>query len=161
MPGRVFQLNIKPLIGEEPGLPKLPVDSALLTPAGFAGDYNRYRQEKKSGSPDMAVLVMPLETLQDLAKEGWPVKPGDIGENITTSGLAYADFSVGKKFRVGESAIIEISEPCTPCATLKALPYVGAEKITGFIRLMMGRRGWYARVLEKGLIHKDDVIAPV
>ena len=160
MPGRVFQLNIKPLIGVEPGLPKLPVDSALLTKAGFEGDYNRYRQEKKSGSPAMAALVMPLETLEDLSKEGWPVKPGDIGENITTSGLAYSDFSIEKKFKVGASAVIEISEPCIPCATLKALPYVGPEKISEFIRLMLGRRGWYARVLAEGVVGRGDVIAP-
>lgn len=161
MPGRVVQLNVKPLKGEEPGLPKLPVKSALLTAAGFEGDFNRYRQEKKSGSPDMAVLVMPMETLEELNAEGWPIKPGDIGENITTSGIAYGDFAPGKKFKVGAAALIEISKPCDPCATLKHLPYVGPQKVTEFIRLMLGRRGWYARVLTEGLVNANDAITQV
>lgn len=155
--GRIVQINVKPLTGEEAGLPKRPVESAQLTAAGFVGDYNRYRQEKKAGSPDMAVLVMPIETLRELEQEGWPVRPGDIGENITSAGIAYADFSPGSKFKIG-SAQIQISEPCTPCRTLGRLPYVGPAKTARFIKTMLGRRGWYARVLEEGHVRAGDAI---
>lgn len=160
MKGTVFQLNVKPQVPGEVGLPKHPVDSVRLTAKGFDGDYNRYRQEKKNGTPDMAVLLMPLETLREIEKDGWPVKPGDIGENITTLGLAYSDFPVGSRFQIGQ-AQIQISEPCTPCKTLGHLPYVGAEKAPVFIKAMLGRRGWYARVIKEGVIRKGDAIEPL
>ncbi len=159
MSGRVVQLSVKPLTETEPGLPKRPVTSARLSSAGFEGDFNRYRQEKKAGSPNMAVLVMPLETLAELKKEGWPIEPGDIGENITSSGIAYGEFSPGKRFRVG-GAVIEISEPCVPCSTLRHLPYVGPGKVAEFVKIMLGRRGWYARVVEEGRVQQGDLIEP-
>lgn len=48
------------------------------------GDFNLYRHEQKNDSPRQALLIMPLEMIQHLNEEGWEIKPGDIGENITT-----------------------------------------------------------------------------
>ncbi len=155
--GRVLRVHVKPSTPGEPGLPKRAVPSARLTAEGFDGDFNRYRQESKAGSPGMAVLLMPAETLTELRALGWPIQPGDIGENITTEGLAYAGFAVGRRFKVGGAAL-EISEPCAPCKTLGHLPFVGKEKITEFTKVMLGRRGWYARVIEEGLVSEGDAI---
>ncbi len=155
--GRVLQLNVKPRVPGEPGLPKKPVASSYLSVEGFAGDYNRYRQERKSASPDMAVLLIPVETLRELETEGWPMRPGDLGENITCEGLPYAAFEVGTRARVGE-AVIQVALPCTPCKTLGHLPYVGPSKVSEFVKAMAGRRGWYARVLSPGLVRPGDAV---
>ena len=155
--GRVLQLNRKSQTPGERGLPKVPVDEARVTLAGVEGDFNVYRHEVSHDDPAMAVLVVPFETLQELNREGWPVRPGDLGENITSVGVGYQEFAPGRRFRVGR-ALLEVTKPCTPCDNLYGLPYVGAARGPEFLRVTLGRRGWYAKVLEEGRVRTDDPI---
>ena len=155
--GRVHSLNVKPKVPGERGLPKQPVASVEVTANGVVGDFNRYRTEAKGGTPDMAVLIMPLETLNEIQADGWPVEPGHIGENITTTGIRYADLPPGTRVRIGES-VLEITEACEPCVNLGHLPYVGRVRTVEFIRTMIGRRGWYARVIRPGVVNTGDAV---
>ena len=161
MNGRVHQIHLKPKTGSERGLPKLPVPSAFVTRTGLAGDFNRWRHENFNGDPDMAVLLLPFETLRQLNQEGWPVRPGDIGENITTDGVDYDAFRIGDKYKIGKQLLVEISKACQPCKNLYLLPYVGVEKGPLFLRAMLGRRGWYARVLQEGPVQVGDELIQV
>ena len=155
--GTVFRLHRKPETGEERGLPKHAVPEVFLTPAGLEGDFNRYRHEEKHDDPDMAVLLEPLETLEGLRREGWPIGPGDIGENITTSGISYDELLPGRIVEVGEARLV-ISKACTPCENLYLLPYVGPSRGPEFLKTMLERRGWYARVLRPGRVRVGDPI---
>lgn len=105
----------------------------------------------------MALLIVPRETLADLVREGWPVRPGDLGENITTEGIPYATFRPGLRFRAGE-VVFEVSKPCTPCDNLYLLPYVGPARGPEFLKVMLDRRGWYARVVREGRVRSGDRI---
>jgi MOSC domain-containing protein YiiM len=158
--GRVHRINVKPQTPGERGLPKKPVDSVLVTKAGLVGDFNLYRQDKLHGDPDSAVLLMPLETILELNSEGWPVKVGDLGENFTTTGIPYSRFSPRKAFRLG-GTIVEVSRACDPCKNLFLLPYVGTSKGPDFLRVMLGRRGWYARVRTEGRVRGGDPVEEV
>lgn len=157
MSGRIYQINVKRATPGERGLPKRPVESVKVTRAGLLGDYNVYRQAKHNGDPDSAVLLMPLETISQLNSEGWPVKPGDLGENFTTTGISYDRFSPGKAFRLG-GVTVEISRACDPCKNLYLLPYVGDAKGPHFLKIILGRRGWYARVKTEGQVKKGDAV---
>ncbi len=157
MKSRVFQINIKPQTGYERGLPKSPVSFARVTKNGLEGDYNRYRTEELASDPDQAVLIFTLEMIRELNDEGWPIRPGDIGENITMEGLDYGLLSPGNVYEIGD-AIVEITKPCAPCRNLAILPYVGAGKQKEFIGTLVGRRGWYARVVREGMISQGDMI---
>ncbi len=160
MRGRVHQINRKPQTQGERGLPKAPVESALITLRGLEDDFNRYRHERKHDDPDSALLLMPLETLHELNGEGWPLKPGDIGENVTTAGIPYHGFAPGRSFRIG-GAEVQVSKACDPCTNLYLLPYVGEVQGPRFLKVMMGRRGWYARVLKEGSVRKGDPIVEI
>jgi MOSC domain-containing protein YiiM len=149
MHGRVVQLNLKPKEGRSRGLPKRPVAELTITPDGIEGDYNRWRTEKASGDPDQAVLLLNEEILAALRSEGWPVQPGDLGENVTLAGLPAHALQVGAIVRLGD-AVLELSKACDPCTVLYNLPYVGVERGAEFLRVMRGRRGWFARVLRGG-----------
>ena len=151
---KLFQINVKPNTANEHGIPKTSVTSAVLSKSGLEGDYNNYRTIKKNRNPDMAVLLYPIETIRELNKEGWPIKPGDLGENFTITGISHSHFSPNQKYQIGES-LIEISFECDPCQNLSVLPYVGKTKINEFIKTLMYRRGWYARVLKEGLIEQN------
>jgi MOSC domain-containing protein YiiM len=153
----VRQINVKSLTEGERGLPKRPVDSAFISFAGVQGDFNVYRHEKRKDDPDSALLIMPIEKIRELNSEGWPIKPGDLGENLTTSGVPYDSFEIGKTFTAGE-VTFQISRACDPCDNLFLLPYVGRSKGPEFLKTMLGRRGWYARVLKEGRVRAQDQI---
>ncbi|MFZ0890842.1 MAG: MOSC domain-containing protein [Thermoplasmata archaeon] len=153
-------MNRKPELPEEHGLPKAAVAEARVFKRGLDGDFNRFRHEEKRDDPGMAILIIPVETIEELNHEGWPVRPGDLGENITSQGVAYDDFTPGGKFQIGDVQL-EIVKPCTPCTNLYLLPYVGEKRGPEFLRVTLGRRGWYARVLEEGSIHVGDSIRPI
>ncbi|MBT5748854.1 MAG: MOSC domain-containing protein [Candidatus Marinimicrobia bacterium] len=151
----IVQINIKPKILSEHGLPKTPVTSVTLSKSGLEGDYNNFRTLKKDQNPDMAVLVYPIETIHELNNEGWPIMPGDLGENFTLSGIPHSHLSHNQQYQIGE-CIIEISFECDPCRNLSVLPYIGETKINEFIKTLMQRRGWYARVIKEGVVSTGD-----
>ena len=162
MQGRLVQLNLKPREGRSRGLPKRAVSQLTIAAEGVKGDYNRWRTEKANGDPDQAVLLLSEEILAGLQAEGWPVQPGDLGENVTVAGLPPDALRVGAIVRLGD-AVLEISKACDPCTILYTLPYVGVERGPEFLRVMQGRRGWYARVLQGGTVRTNvpvDVTAP-
>ena len=157
---KIHQINVKPNRANEHGIPKTSVISAILSKSGIESDYNNYRTIKKDQNPDMAVLVYPIETIHELNDEGWPIMPGDMGENFTISGIPHSHFSPNQQYQIGES-LIEISFECDPCQNLSALPYVGKTKILEFIKTLMHRRGWYARVLKEGLIVQNCIVKQI
>ena len=162
MRGRVVQLNLKPKEGRARGLPKRAASRLNITAEGVEGDYNRWRTEKANGDPDQAVLLLSEEMLAGLQAEGWPVQPGDLGENVTVAGLPPDALRNGAVVRLGD-VVLEVSKPCDPCTVLYTLPYVGVERGPEFLRIMLGRRGWYARVLQGGTVRKNmpaDVTEP-
>ena len=155
---KIFQINIKPNTINERGIPKVEVDNVFVSQNGVHGDFNNFRANKKKNDINMAVLLLDKKVIDDLNDEGWPVSPGDLGENITTAGLNQNELYPGNKIKIG-NAIIEISFICEPCSTLSILPYIGSEKIKIFIKTLVQRRGWYAKVLVPGQIRKNDLIS--
>jgi len=160
MIGKVYQINQKPKTIGEVGLPKIKVDNTMITLSGIKGDYNNFRKIKKNNDPNMSILILCMDVIDELNKEGWPVKPGDLGENITITGINYDDLAPKQKYYI-DSALIEITLICDPCSSLKVLPYIGNKRINDFIKTMMNRRGWYAKVLKVGKIKQGSLITPV
>ncbi|MEC7760254.1 MAG: MOSC domain-containing protein [Candidatus Neomarinimicrobiota bacterium] len=150
MSASVIQISVKPDTPGEVGLPKMPVDQVWVKKEGLEGDYNRARM-KKGNDPDKAVMIISTDILDQLNQEGWPVKPGDVGENLTITNIDYKKIAAGQKYLIGE-AEIEISFICEPCTNLYKLPYVGTQRGPEFMAAIMNRRGWYARVLKEGLV---------
>ena len=148
--GSLLQINAKPRSAGHPGLPKQSCPSLQITVAGVEGDYNYYRARKLKHDPAQAVLIVTEEVLLRLNAEGWPVKLGDLGENLTVR-VAESSLVPGSRVEVGE-VVMEVSLACDPCQELYTLPFVGQEKGAAFLRTMVGLRGWYARVLAEGTV---------
>lgn len=162
--GFVYQISVKPDTPGECGLPKKEVPSARVTVQGVEGDANHYRFKKINQAvvADRAVLLIPSEILDDLNAEGdWGLKPGDLGENITTKGIPYNAFAPGKHLRIGAELEIRIHSEATPCGNLRQI----SKKISGnyqdFKKTLEGRRGWYARVVTEGTINKHESIEEI
>jgi len=155
--GRVLQLSVKAETPGEFGLPKRAVPELFVSADGAAGDFNRYRTETLDGDRDQALLLMTQDLLDTLRLEGWPVERGDLGENLTLGGVPESSLAPGVRLRLGQVEL-QISKACDPCTETYSLPYVGPERGPAFVRALVGRRGWYARVLQEGRL---DLGTPV
>eukprot|EP00747_Dinoflagellata_sp_TGD_P028439 gnl/TRDRNA2_/TRDRNA2_133272_c0_seq1.p1 gnl/TRDRNA2_/TRDRNA2_133272_c0~~gnl/TRDRNA2_/TRDRNA2_133272_c0_seq1.p1 ORF type:complete len:184 (+),score=20.89 gnl/TRDRNA2_/TRDRNA2_133272_c0_seq1:61-552(+) len=91
------------------------VDTLQVEHQGVIGDYNHYRTYRHHGTPDRAVSIVTMEALASLRQEGYEVRPGDLGENITLE-APEAALSAGVCFRAtAGTLLLELTEPITPC----------------------------------------------
>ena len=80
---------------------------------------HRSRVAKDPTQPNLRQVHLIHEELFDELKEkGFDVKPGDIGENITTRGIDLLALPTGTRLRIGADAIIEITGLRNPCVQL-------------------------------------------
>jgi MOSC domain-containing protein YiiM len=146
MTATLVQLNVS-----QGGVPKRPVDAARVTRDGVEGDAQR--NLKYHGGPDRAVCVYSTELYAELRGEGLDLANGAFGENFTTEGIDLNALATGDRLRVGE-CLIELTDVREPCRTLKKwsaqLP-----------RLILGRSGWVAKVVEEAVVRAGDAIAVV
>lgn len=144
--GTVVQLSVSP-----GGLPKLPIDSAEVTWKGMEGD--RQATRLHHGRPWQALCIWSSEVIADFQRAGHNLAPGRAGENITISGLPWADVRAGVHLRIGE-VLCEVSCFALPCSSNK--PWF----IDGDFRVMHHDRGpvsrVYATVLEPGRVTVGD-----
>lgn len=61
---------------------------------------------------------MPDELFQALRSEGHAIRPGQLGENITTSGLELETLPLGSLLSIGASAVVELTGLRTPCVLI-------------------------------------------
>lgn len=123
------------------GTPSDPVTEATAISAqGLEGD--------RSCSPDNTrqVLFMDQETLDHLE-----LKPGQIKENITTSGLDLSQAKAGEVFFIGDAVTMEVVGNCEPCGKMDAIR-------AGLRQELDGSRGVLAMVINGGPIKVGDSI---
>ena len=146
--GAVAQLNIS-----GGGLPKQPVPTLEVGWRGAVGD--RQATRVHHGRPWQALCLWSSEVVADLHAKGHPIAPGLAGENITVSGLVWADVRAGVRLQVG-GVLCEISAYALPCFQNKAW-FAGADFET-----MHHSRGpvsrVYATVLQPGTITVGDTV---
>ncbi|MGB3138562.1 MAG: MOSC domain-containing protein, partial [Nodosilinea sp.] len=145
--GRVVQINTS-----SGGVPKLPVDSAVVTAAGLAGD--QQQDLRFHGGPDRALCLWSLEVIEVLQAEGHPILPGSAGENLTLAGVDWGGLGPGSQLQIGE-VCIEITDYAPPCRTLtrcfsdRRFSRISQAHYPGSSRL-------YARVKQGGTITTGD-----
>lgn len=123
------------------GTPPEPVPEATaLSGQGLEGD-----RSCNAANPRQ-VLVMDRETLEDLG-----IQPGQIKENITTTGLDLSRAREGEVFFIGDSVTMEIVGPCIPCHKMDAIR-------AGLRERLSGRRGVLTMVINGGPIKVGDPI---
>lgn len=107
---------------------KEPVSSIELVQGhGVVGDAHfgstikhRSRVAKDPTQPNLRqVHLLHQELLDELAAKGLSVAPGQLGENITTSGLPLLSLSEGTVLRIGSQAVVRITGLRNPCAQIE------------------------------------------
>ena len=131
-------------------------EAVLITDVGIEGDIHATSQIRPSPVPDdfvstyrrkeRQILLMDLETLQKFNLE-----TGIIKENITTEGIDINQLQSGQKIIIGDTAILSVTGPCTPCSRMDEIR-------SGLMDDIEGERGTLAFVEIGGTIRTGDNI---
>lgn len=140
----------------------------LLAGLGVEGDAHagetvkhRSRVRADPTQPNLRqVHLLHQEMLDELRGQGFDVQPGDIGENVTTSGMDLLALPEGTRLRLGESAVVQVTGLRNPCTQLDAFR-------PGLMRALLGRdaagqvvrkAGIMAIVLTGGTVRPGDTL---
>ncbi|WP_338467627.1 MOSC domain-containing protein [Novosphingobium sp. ZN18A2] len=95
----------------------------LLEGLGVEGDAHLGKTvqhlSRKAKDPDFPNLrqvhLIHAELFDELAGRGFAVKPGQLGENVTTRGIDLLSLPQGTRLRLGQEAIVEVTGLRNPC----------------------------------------------
>jgi MOSC domain-containing protein YiiM len=126
---------------------KRPVTGSVrVRPLGLRADVQANR--KYHGGVDQAVYAYADEDavyFADLLEREVP--PGLFGENLRTSGIDVTGAVTGERWRIGDTLVLEVTVPRTPCGTFARR--MGIDE---------GRPGAYFRVVKSGSVAAGDPI---
>lgn len=132
------------------GIPKSTVNAVRVTPQGLAGDGHAHAKHDR---PQRAISLFDLEILTQLQREGFPLYPGAIGENLTVAGLHVQRLPPGTLLEIGD-VLLRLEEPRKPCYVLDAINPCLKDVI-------VGRCGYMASVVQGGVIKPGMEIVDV
>jgi MOSC domain-containing protein YiiM len=107
------------------------------------------------------VHLIHEELFDELRTGGFQVRPGDIGENVTTRGLDLLALPTGTLMQLGKEAVVEVTGLRNPCRQIDAL----AKGLTAAVLgrdphgQLVRKAGVMAVVVKSGEVALGDVIA--
>lgn len=128
----------------------------LLKGLGVDGDghmgetvKHRSRAMKDPSQPNLRqVHLIHEELFDELAPKNFVVRPGELGENITSRGIDLLGLPAGTRLHLGDTAVVEVTGLRNPC-----------------IQIDRFQKGLMAATLDKGpdgkLVHKAGVMSIV
>lgn len=142
--GKVVSVNLS----ERKTVRKTPGSSGTLVyDRGFEGDAH-------AGDWHRQVSLLAQESIDSMVAKGLDVGAGDFAENITTSGIDLMALPVGSVLRVGDGAVLEISQIGKVCHTKCAIYYQAGDCV-------MPREGVFAVVRTPGDVSVGDRVEVV
>jgi len=140
----------------------------LIAGVGVTGDVHagplvqhRSRVAVDPTQPNLRqVHLIAAELFDVLAAAGHDVRPGDLGENITTRGLDVHALAVGTVLLVGADALVAITGLRNPCAQIERFQagLLGHVAFRGDDGALVRRAGIMGVVVRGGDVAVDDPI---
>lgn len=106
---------------------------------GHGGDWHRQ------------ISLLAKESIAKMLAKGLDVGPGDFAENLTTEGIDLPSLPIGTQVRVGDSALLEITQIGKVCHERCEIYYQAGDCV-------MPREGIFAKVLQSGPVSRGDRI---
>ncbi|WP_073975722.1 MOSC domain-containing protein [Erythrobacter donghaensis] len=141
----------------------------VVADLGVAGDAHsgitvkhRSRVRADPSQPNLRqVHLIHAELFEELGAKGFGVKPGDLGENITTCGIDLLGLPRGTILRIGETVRLKVTGLRNPCAQIDAfqrglLAAVLDKRADG---TLIRKSGIMTIVLAGGAVRRGDGIA--
>jgi len=122
---------------------------------------HRYLVKKDPGRPNLRqVHLISMEIYKELQQKGFAIKPGDMGENITTEGIDIMNLPLDTKLQVGQEVELQITGIREPCSLLNhienGLMKATISKSSGGTLLL--KAGIMSIVIKGGIVAPDDTI---
>ncbi|GIG23591.1 MOSC domain-containing protein [Cellulomonas chitinilytica] len=121
---------------------------------------HRSRVAQDPSTPNLRqVHLIHEELLDQLATAGYTVRPGDLGENITTRGVELLDLPVGTRLTIGD-AVVTVTGLRNPCQQINdhqagLLKQVLRPRADGSVERLAGVMGIVSR---GGTVQSGDTI---
>ena len=132
-------------ISKRKGTRKTCIESSLLIENfGLEGDAH-------AGDWHRQVSFLASESINKAREQGLDVTFGDFAENIATVGIDWPSLPIGTRVRLGDSAIVEVTQIGKECVRKCAIYYQAGDCI-------MPREGVFAKVLKGGTIRCGDTL---
>lgn len=134
------------------GINKRPVDRIAIRRFGVDGD--KVLDTAHHGGVDKAVYAYAAEDAAWWSTQlQTEIPAGRFGENLQTLGIDVTGALIGERWGIGNSVVVEVSEPRIPCQTFQH----HMDDRSGWVKAFMaaGRPGAYLRVIEGGQVHPD------
>jgi MOSC domain-containing protein YiiM len=143
----------------------------LLEGLGVAGDAHcgttvkhRSRVKRNPSQPNLRqVHLLQSELFDEVAQNGHPLRPGDMGENVTTTGVDLLALPCDTVLRLGETAEVQLTGLRNPCWQIDNFQQ-------GLLKHMLGvgehgriirKAGVMAVVRRAGLVRSGDQVTVV
>ena len=140
----------------------------LRTGLGVEGDahlgetvQHRSRVERDPLQPNLRqVHLIHAELHDELRAAGFAIRPGEMGENVTTQGIDLLGLATGSRLRLGEAAIVQVTGLRNPCGQLNGLheglmqATLGRDAAGALVR----KAGVMAIVLQDGEVRPGDTV---
>jgi MOSC domain-containing protein YiiM len=131
---------------------------------GHAGATVKHRS-RVAVNPDQPNLrqvhLIHAELFDELRDAGFPVAPGDLGENVTTRDLDLLALPAGARLRLGAEAVVELTGLRNPCVQIDRFQHGLMAAVIG--RDAEGRPRYKAGVMSivivGGVVRPGDAIA--
>ena len=105
---------------------RIALSIRLIVGLGVDGDAHagatvkhRSRVARDPSQPNLRqVHLIQRELFDELRPRGFNIAPGDLGENVTTSGIDLLGLPVATQLRLGTDAVVEITGLRNPCVQI-------------------------------------------
>lgn len=140
----------------------------LLQSLGIEGDSHmgatvkhRSRVAADPNQPNLRqVHLLHIEMIDEICRKGLAIKPGDVGENITTHGIDLLALPRHTRLHIGSHVILNITGLRNPCSQLDnflpGLTHAFLDKSDD--GQLIRKAGIMAIVLEGGIVFQGDEI---
>ena len=132
-------------VSRKKGTRKTVVEKAVLL------ENHGLRDDGHAGIWHRQVSFLSSESINAARDRGLDVTFGDFAENIATEGIDWLNIPIGTRLRLGDKALVEVTQIGKECHNKCAIYYKAGDCI-------MPREGIFAKVLEGGTIHINDPI---
>ena len=112
------------------------------------------KEDAHAGDWHRQLSFLASESIENASSEDFPLNYGDFAENVATTGIDWKSQPVGRRFKLGNGAVVEVTQIGKECHKKCAIFYRTGDCI-------MPKEGVFARILKGGTIHVGDTIEQI
>ena len=109
------------------------------------------KEDAHAGDWHRQLSFLASESIEKASSDDFVLNFGDFAENVATTGIDWKQEPVGRQFKLGDDAIVEITQIGKECHRKCAIFYRTGDCI-------MPKEGVFAKILKGGIINVGDPI---